>query len=334
MVEPLNQENLDKEKDRALGCILGAFVGDAAGAPLEFITKITPEALDKALKMQGKGKMVVGPGKYTDDSELAMSLCQGLVECGTKFDANKIVKYYGMWYESPPFDIGHTTRVALCNASSHDPNAQKVYDAAQELNKMSESNGSLMRITPLAVWCRNLSIPEIIKIVPQEVALTHSNLFAKLCATAYCIGIKYLIKEGSRERAWEEVKKYILSTNSIKMQEVYQDIENNKKINAGVQIGWLRIGFTYAFQFLNKKYDYKTAITEMLKEGGDTDTNAAIVGGLIGAADGLSKIPQDLLQPVIKFDGTNGIPRPDFLFISKNPNLLEKLFANSPTKLE
>jgi ADP-ribosyl-[dinitrogen reductase] hydrolase len=44
---------------RAIGCVLGAFVGDAAGAVLEFMKKedISPEKVDNALKMNGGGYM-------------------------------------------------------------------------------------------------------------------------------------------------------------------------------------------------------------------------------------------------------------------------------------
>lgn len=52
-------------------------------------------------------------------------------------------------------------------------------------------------------------------------------------------------------------------------------------------MGWCKIGFNYAFYFLKKGYSYKKSIRLTLLEGGDTDTNGAIVGGLIGAAHGI-----------------------------------------------
>lgn len=49
--------------DAALGALLGAAVGDAAGAPLEFIGRISPEQADEALMMPGGGVLGVGPGQ-------------------------------------------------------------------------------------------------------------------------------------------------------------------------------------------------------------------------------------------------------------------------------
>ena len=47
-----------------MGCVLGAFVGDAAGATLEFISysKINKASVQKALKLLGGGHFDVGPG--------------------------------------------------------------------------------------------------------------------------------------------------------------------------------------------------------------------------------------------------------------------------------
>eukprot|EP00354_Favella_ehrenbergii_P003620 CAMPEP_0170472944 /NCGR_PEP_ID=MMETSP0123-20130129/14907_1 /TAXON_ID=182087 /ORGANISM="Favella ehrenbergii, Strain Fehren 1" /LENGTH=92 /DNA_ID=CAMNT_0010741585 /DNA_START=208 /DNA_END=486 /DNA_ORIENTATION=+ len=41
------------------------------------------------------------------------------------------------------------------------------------------SNGSLMRITPLAVWARNLSLDELEQAVEAEVSMTHSKVLLK-----------------------------------------------------------------------------------------------------------------------------------------------------------
>lgn len=59
-------------QEAARGCILGAFVGDAAGAVLEFVRhNIEDEHVEQALKFEGGGAMKVSPGQITDDSEMA-----------------------------------------------------------------------------------------------------------------------------------------------------------------------------------------------------------------------------------------------------------------------
>lgn len=65
---------------RAFGCVLGAFIGDAAGAVLRFmeVTKIYPGMIDKAMALEGGGLFGMGKAQVTDDSEMAMSLMYGL----------------------------------------------------------------------------------------------------------------------------------------------------------------------------------------------------------------------------------------------------------------
>lgn len=62
-------------KDAAVGALLGACVGDAAGAYLEFIGHVPSRSeVERALSMPGGGIWGVAPGQITDDGEL--TLCQ------------------------------------------------------------------------------------------------------------------------------------------------------------------------------------------------------------------------------------------------------------------
>eukprot|EP00826_Nyctotherus_ovalis_P017685 TRINITY_DN15222_c0_g1_i5.p4 TRINITY_DN15222_c0_g1~~TRINITY_DN15222_c0_g1_i5.p4 ORF type:complete len:116 (-),score=23.47 TRINITY_DN15222_c0_g1_i5:999-1346(-) len=71
----------DECLDRAKGCIVGAFCGDAIGAPLEFSrSAISKETLEKAMRMKLVGTHQLLPGQITDDSELALSMLHGLLE--------------------------------------------------------------------------------------------------------------------------------------------------------------------------------------------------------------------------------------------------------------
>ena len=101
-------------EDAARGCILGAFIGDAAGAVLEFYHKqITQKVVNRALTFPGGGSLAVEPGQFTDDSEMAMCLMHGLIEGKGAIDQAIIGKWYLEWYRSPPFDIGNTTATAM-----------------------------------------------------------------------------------------------------------------------------------------------------------------------------------------------------------------------------
>lgn len=97
--------------DAKLGCVIGALVGDAAGAYLEFIGhKPSPEEVEKALTMPGGGIWELAPGQITDDGELTLCLAQALQECD-KFDLEKVSDWYNKWYASHPFEIRQLRRL-------------------------------------------------------------------------------------------------------------------------------------------------------------------------------------------------------------------------------
>ena len=93
--------------------MLGALVGDAAGATLEFFeTDITSDDVAWAMSMPGGGDLQVAPGQITDDGELTLSMARTLAACKT-FDLEAIAQNYAKWVESRPFDMGFTTSYSL-----------------------------------------------------------------------------------------------------------------------------------------------------------------------------------------------------------------------------
>jgi len=80
--------------------------------------------------------------------------------------------------------------------------------------------------------------------------------------------------------------------------EWFDEIDKGQLPNAEIKMGWLKIAFNYSFYYLkhadnfrDEKDFFTTKIKQILLEGGDTDTNAAIVGGMIGGLVGFKNIP-------------------------------------------
>src|SRR5689334_932890 len=99
--------------DGALGAVLGALVGDAAGAVLEFLGRpVRAEDVDHAFTMPGGGTWEVAPGQVTDDGELTMSLLRGLAFAPDD-PVPAVAARYAAWVAGDPFDIGATTAASL-----------------------------------------------------------------------------------------------------------------------------------------------------------------------------------------------------------------------------
>lgn len=264
------------------------------------------------MSLGGKGPFRLGPGQITDDSEMAMAILHGLVPNSEAvrgspqdvkhpsvlpLDIAGIQMYFNRWINSPPFDIGNTTRQALHIISNPKAGIKKEnfrpsdsFQHTLEATYKSQSNGCLMRITPLAVWGHRLSSKEdLYNAVLLQTALTHQNKFAVDACYLYCFAIGILINTGDLDLAYKETKKEAGTLKQIADVEPisswFEQLELGKLQDpCGHGIGYLKIAFQWAFYYLWKKVPYYDAVSSMIAEGGDTDTNAAIVGGLLGAA--------------------------------------------------
>lgn len=132
------------------------------GAHLEFDKDITPVKIGNAFKIIGGGKHHLEPGQPTDDSELNFSILKGLSRGKGTLNLNFIAEEMGNWYLSKPIDVGNTIRNSVpkaCNMKVHQ--AHLVRKGAKECSQTSQSNGTLMALTGLSIWCHRLPIEQV-----------------------------------------------------------------------------------------------------------------------------------------------------------------------------
>lgn len=293
-------------------------MGDAAGAPLEFYrNRITNAVVKDVMKMPGGGVLDVGPGQITDDGELALSLAHAL--CGTNpihgLPLEKMANNYVDWMLSNPFDVGNTCRRAflITNKDKKYPGMKKVpmhscmMQKASEGNTLMESNGSLMRIMPMAIWSAGLSTSTIAHNARMDALLSHPNQVCQDCNVLYCIAVAHLLQNpNDAEGAIAAVENFITGYHvHPTVVDWFTKSSNITKLDCTTCIGHVKYAFSLAFYFLRQKASFAEAIHETLMKGGDTDTNAAIVGGMMGALHGAAAIPSYMRNPVEKFDCTS-----------------------------
>ena len=213
-----NDIKSDKLIKAAKGSILGAFIGDSAGAVLEFMpSQIKERDVNEALRFNGGGALNVEPGQITDDSEMAIALMRGIINCD-KVDKlqQSIATEYLKWAYSDPFDIGIATAKAMQWIDNHfkkypnKDNMDLLLNKIDEINSSSQSNGWLMRATPLAVYCHKLNNEEIYKNTKLDVNLTHTNQTVLYSVIWYNIAIAHLLNNfDDYKGAIERVDQYI-----------------------------------------------------------------------------------------------------------------------------
>ena len=297
-----------------MNSLLGALVGDAAGATLEFCDRpITEEMALEAMTMPGGGSLRVGPGQITDDGELTLTLWQSL----NSFDTSDVIpiltimKGYAKWYESYPFDIGRTCSLAFETYSdffeNQIPTLSNCKLIVNNLNAMSEANGALMRASAIATWVYmnpSITIDMAVECAKEDARLSHPSIVCQEVNAIYIFAIVHLLQGKTPNEVITLLNTFVKDkVTSPKVRQWYfvesLDITN---LDATKQIGHVRWGFVMALYFLrNSDIDFEEAIKITLTKGGDTDTNAAIVGGLVGT---YHKIPEYMLKPVLTFDCT------------------------------
>lgn len=330
---------MNKYENHIKGALIGGWCGDASGATLEFCKcKITEEMVNNALQMNGGGIFNLGSGQVTDDSELELAMIHGMLKSENKdyFPYNEICEEYIEWIKSNPFDVGRT----CANAFATSTDLESMLKNTESLNNESESNGALMRAVPLAIWGLNLSEEDLMKIACLDARLSHPNQICQLINAIYVLIIRHLILHpNDKDGALFIIIKYV---NHRILREWYLDARlfntKNNKINPRENIGHIKHAFQLMVYFLQEKrvfssdingvtyeyldYSYEEAIKFVLSLGGDTDTNAKIIGSLIGALKGYDNIPHYMKEKVLHFNNENGIIRPEKYLIK---NIYEKI---------
>ena len=311
------------------GSILGALVGDAAGATLEFLPQTpTRSQVKQAMAMVGGGALRTAPGQITDDGEMAICLMHALAG-EDSFSIERVAINYLMWYQSIPFDIGRTTSSGLSGGLKQPDGMihRGMWAAAEQYNRGSKANGGLMRIAPLGVWGWRLSEEDLVKAVCQDNRLTHPNPTCQHCSALYCLAIRHLmLNPQDSEGAFQTAEEWAEALGNREVQEWLSLAERNVDVGYTPSIGFVKYGFVHAFRHLKNKTSYIDAIFETLIGGGDTDTNACIVGGLVGAYYGEEGILGPMKEAILQCDTQKGRPRPEFLQTRVQlPGLLHRL---------
>lgn len=321
--------------DAALGAVFGALAGDAAGAVLEMQQQApTAGDVDRAMRFPGGGFWMVAPGQVTDDGELTMCLLQALAE-SRAYEPDTVAKWYGRWYRSDPFDIGDATRAGLAPAITHSPEqpaglALAMSTSARARSMTSKANGSLMRATPLGVWGRELDADTLAAVARADSALTHPNPSCGDAVAAYVIAIASLLRApGDRSGAFGAARSWAEREACAEVRGWLDDAEHSRKPAYVPKAGFVKIAFTEAFRHLLLGTPWDIAVRETLLGGGDTDTNACIVGGITGAAGGAFGVVVRAREAVLASDHVFGRVRPSWLHPREVPGLLTRVMGDT-----
>ncbi len=290
---PTNLESTDDRSDRVAGCLVGLAVGDALGAPLEFISR--QEVRNRF--PQGLREMTASSlwekGEYTDDTQMALLIAESLLE-NKDFIASDLAKRFQNWARTAK-DVGIQTRAVLNMAGYlDDPEgcASRYYAYHPD---SSAGNGALMRCAPVALFCLN-SPERLADISRASACLTHYDPHAQSSCVIVNAWIRAAISEGvwdGRQQALALLKDHELPPwHRLGQIEAYKEDEI---FSSGYTVHTLEAA---AWSFLTTNC-YEEAVVRAANLGDDADTVAAVCGAFAGAFYGYASIPsrwRDQLQ--------------------------------------
>uniref|UniRef100_A0A8R1TWD8 ADP-ribosylhydrolase ARH3 n=1 Tax=Onchocerca volvulus TaxID=6282 RepID=A0A8R1TWD8_ONCVO len=309
----------DTLRKKALGCMYGQVIGDSLGSRYEFQPASVVQQMIIDDSVQSFLPIIGGGPSH-------------LIRCGT-FNAANVACSYVFWSQSKPPDIGKATRNALTIERRLSPNwhhelsdiekeavHQEVLDNVKNYNVGSLSNGCLMRISSLAIYSVNIiSIQRIEEMVRADCSLTHCEEDTKQAVFSYVLAIRYLLNGKSNREAFEAA---LNSTQSARiLGHLLTAQEKPIPINIGDQfvdgdgkaMGYIGVALQSAFYELLHGTSFTKSLIDAISRGGDTDTNAAIVGALLGARFGVDDIPVQWINTV-----KEGKPRANFNTVDYN----------------
>jgi ADP-ribosyl-[dinitrogen reductase] hydrolase len=314
----LNLKGGGVNKDLIRGVIWGVICGDCSGIPFEFMENsesrlLLDSIISKYGKLQliGKGPFNLKAAQPSDDSEMTICLLYSIITKG-KYNQNHVAKQYIKWFNSTPPDIGLTIKRSLFTRKPS-LNAKDMVENSKTLNISSLSNGVLMRITPLAIIGISMSDEELKKNIDKECDLTHPNEIIKDVAFVYCIAIKNLLLNKDRNEVYnicyDIIKtprmKIVLGDSKHKPEPIYSITDRGECfVNTDDKQfqGYVGIALQNAFYELLNGNTFYDSMINIIKRGGDTDTNCAIAGGLLGAFYGYKNIDQEWISSIKNVD--------------------------------
>lgn len=317
-------------KELIKAIIYGIAVGDALGFPVQFLDRAITNrypVVDMGFIQYEEGKLKRVEedlyGLWSDDTSLALCLAESLATGFCLRDqAQKMLDWYYEGYLSAKdraFDVGIQTRIGLqavrkiMNAGEYD----KLEHLMAKPKESANGNGVLMKILPLLLHTYHLDIRQQLEIVTRIGALTHPHIRSALCCLFYLLYAQRLVDRQDKVSALDDTRKDMIAlmqtinTDARDRAELQRlcyadiagfsaDLQHRDEAHYVHSTGYVVHSLEAALWCLLNNNNYRDTVLAATRLGLDTDTIAAICGGLAAIIYGYEGIPEDWINALKK----------------------------------
>lgn len=272
-------------RERFVGCLIGLALGDALGAPLEFMPRAEIMATyGEVRELLGGGWLNVEPGEYTDDTQLALAIAESIVRTG-RIDPPDIAARFVAWLRTGPKDVGNITRTAIRYHEQGLPWQEVGPRVVRELVGGSAGNGSLMRCAPVGLFhaARPAALLRDSTIVSE---ITHANPLSIWSS----IAVNLAIVEFLHGRTKDVIARVAAQIPERQVRDILLTVPGlpRRSVRSG---GFVLETLGAAFWALQHGENFEEVVVAAINLGDDADTVGAVAGALAGARDGVNAIP-------------------------------------------
>ena len=300
------------KEDAIIGCLLGTAVGDALGLPYE---GMSPERGRKIFADSTKYHLVFGKGMFSDDTEHACFTAQAVIRSNGNVGEfrHQLAHSLRWWLLALPAGVGFATARAILKLwLGFPPTKSGVFSAG---------NGPAMRSSILGVAFGHDG-EKLKNYVKACTEITHTDPKAYYAALAVAIAsrgeecsddskwqgdylrsLKHFMAEAEAEEFLDLAQRAAASAAKGESVTVFAESIGSEKGITGYSYHTVPCVLQAWFRYGD---NYEQGIQEIIRAGGDTDTTAAIFGGIVGARAGKQCIPEKLLDNIVDWPRTIG----------------------------
>ena len=286
-----------QEREMIRAALLGHAVGDALGVPVEFCSRKQLRR-DPVSDLRAYGTHNQPAGTWSDDTSLTLCTAEALCEGG---DLRAMAGTFERWMfeqhwtpHGEVFDIGQTTREAIFAMSRVDDPRD-----AGPADELSNGNGSLMRILPVALYWSRAHVEERRRQVMDSSRLTHGHIRSQLACAMYAELVAELLHGRpfgeALASAQQWVRRWIDRYDRTESQ-VFQGLLNPSQANFKPReisgSGYVIDCLLASLWCCANTNSYEAAVLRAVNLGDDTDTTAAVTGGLAALIHGPKSVPR------------------------------------------